>query len=157
MFIWHHLHASSLFAQLPEENFTLLCHLFGVLHRIHSHSHVNLMTASNLALCIAPNMLWRSSQVSPELEGKSTLQVNEYNNWLWTHEFILLILSRGMWHISYKFKIKIGGIDVQYINTVLLNYTQKLCCETGFQTWCKEENANFYTIITAVMPLTCCQ
>ncbi|XP_056601886.1 uncharacterized protein arhgap20b isoform X2 [Triplophysa dalaica] len=67
----------SLFAQLPEENFTLLCHLFGVLHRIHSHSHVNLMTASNLALCIAPNMLWRSSQVSPELEGKSTLQVAE--------------------------------------------------------------------------------
>ncbi|XP_057206336.1 uncharacterized protein arhgap20b isoform X2 [Triplophysa rosa] len=65
----------SLFAQLPEENFTLLCHLFGVLHRIHSHSHVNLMTASNLALCIAPNMLWRSSQVSPELDGKSTLQV----------------------------------------------------------------------------------
>ncbi|KAA0716678.1 Rho GTPase-activating protein 20 [Triplophysa tibetana] len=67
----------SLFAQLPEENFTLLCHLFGVLHRIHSHSHVNLMTASNLALCIAPNMLWRSSKVSPELEGKSTLQVAE--------------------------------------------------------------------------------
>lgn len=72
----------SLLAQLPEENVTLLCHLFGVLHRIHSHSHVNLMTAMNLALCIAPNMLWRLSQVSPELEGKSALQVAQLIQYL---------------------------------------------------------------------------
>ncbi|XP_073696188.1 uncharacterized protein arhgap20b [Garra rufa] len=65
----------SLLAQLPEENVTLLCHLFGVLHRIHTHSEVNQMTATNLALCIAPNMLWRSSQVSPDKEGQSVLQV----------------------------------------------------------------------------------
>ncbi|XP_067295305.1 rho GTPase-activating protein 20 isoform X2 [Pseudorasbora parva] len=66
---------NSLLAQLPEENVTLLCQLFGVLHRIHTHSEVNQMTASNLALCIAPNMLWRSSQISPEKEGQSVLQV----------------------------------------------------------------------------------
>ncbi|XP_048043277.1 uncharacterized protein arhgap20b [Megalobrama amblycephala] len=65
----------NLLAQLPEENVTLLCHLFGVLHRIHSHSEVNQMTATNLALCIAPNMLWRTSQISPEKEGQSVLQV----------------------------------------------------------------------------------
>ncbi|KAK2911137.1 hypothetical protein Q8A67_003270 [Cirrhinus molitorella] len=65
----------SLLAQLPEENVTLLCHLFGVLHRIHTHSEVNQMTATNLALCIAPNMLWRSSQISPDKEGQSVLQV----------------------------------------------------------------------------------
>ncbi|XP_039515701.1 rho GTPase-activating protein 20 [Pimephales promelas] len=65
----------SLLAQLPEKNVTLLCHLFGVLHRIHTHSEVNQMTATNLALCIAPNMLWRSSQISPEKEGQSVLQV----------------------------------------------------------------------------------
>ncbi|XP_043096125.1 uncharacterized protein arhgap20b isoform X2 [Puntigrus tetrazona] len=64
-----------LLAQLPEENCTLLCHLFGVLHKIHTHSEVNQMTATNLALCIAPNMLWRSSQISPDKEGQSVLQV----------------------------------------------------------------------------------
>uniref|UniRef100_A0A671N5A7 Rho GTPase activating protein 20b n=1 Tax=Sinocyclocheilus anshuiensis TaxID=1608454 RepID=A0A671N5A7_9TELE len=64
-----------LLAQLPEENVTLLCHLFGVLHRIHTHSEVNQMTATNLALCIAPNMLWRTSQISPDKEGQSVLQV----------------------------------------------------------------------------------
>lgn len=68
---------SSLLAQLPEENVTLLCHLFGVLHRIHTHSEVNQMTATNLALCIAPNMLWRSSQISPEQEGQSVLKVSQ--------------------------------------------------------------------------------
>ncbi|XP_016409453.1 uncharacterized protein LOC107741269 [Sinocyclocheilus rhinocerous] len=65
----------SLLAQLPEENVTLLCLLFGVLHRIHTHSEENQMTATNLALCIAPNMLWRSSQISPDKEGQSVLQV----------------------------------------------------------------------------------
>uniref|UniRef100_A0A9J7YPK4 Rho-GAP domain-containing protein n=1 Tax=Cyprinus carpio carpio TaxID=630221 RepID=A0A9J7YPK4_CYPCA len=64
-----------LLAQLPEENVTMLCHLFGVLHRIHTHSEVNQMTATNLALCIAPNMLWRSSQISADKEGQSVLQV----------------------------------------------------------------------------------
>uniref|UniRef100_A0A9J7XK80 Rho-GAP domain-containing protein n=4 Tax=Cyprinus carpio carpio TaxID=630221 RepID=A0A9J7XK80_CYPCA len=64
-----------LLAQLPEENVTLLCLLFGVLHKIHTHSEVNQMTATNLALCIAPNMLWRSSQISPDKEGQSVLRV----------------------------------------------------------------------------------
>ncbi|XP_065106097.2 uncharacterized protein arhgap20b [Paramisgurnus dabryanus] len=72
----------SLLSQLPEENVTLLCHLFGVLYRIHSHSHVNLMTAMNLALCVAPNMLWKSSQISPEQEGKNTLQVAQLIQYL---------------------------------------------------------------------------
>ncbi|XP_051517012.1 rho GTPase-activating protein 20 [Myxocyprinus asiaticus] len=67
----------SLLAQLPEENVTLLCHLFGMLHRIHTYSEVNQMTATNLALCIAPNMLWRSCQISPEQEGQNALQVAE--------------------------------------------------------------------------------
>ncbi|XP_055054821.2 uncharacterized protein arhgap20b [Misgurnus anguillicaudatus] len=72
----------SLLSQLPEENVTLLCHLFGVLYRIHSHSHVNLMTATNLALCVAPNMLWKSSQIIPEQEGKNTLQVAQLIQYL---------------------------------------------------------------------------
>ncbi|XP_026066537.1 T-cell activation Rho GTPase-activating protein-like [Carassius auratus] len=33
------------------------------------------MLLSGLALCIAPNMLWRSSQISADKEGQSILQV----------------------------------------------------------------------------------
>ncbi|XP_051966492.1 uncharacterized protein LOC127632057 [Xyrauchen texanus] len=72
----------SLLAQLPEENVTLLCHLFGMLHKIHTYSEVNQMTATNLALCIAPNMLWRSCQISPEQEGQNALQVAELIQYL---------------------------------------------------------------------------
>ncbi|TRY80182.1 hypothetical protein DNTS_003416 [Danionella cerebrum] len=66
--------ARSLVDQMPEENATLLCHLFCVLHKIHSLSEVNQMTAANLALCIAPNMLWRPPQIT-ENEGESVIQV----------------------------------------------------------------------------------
>ncbi|XP_058238520.1 uncharacterized protein arhgap20b isoform X1 [Hemibagrus wyckioides] len=65
----------SVLAKLPQVNRTLLCYVFGVLHHIHTHSDVNQMTASNLALCIAPNMLWRGTTVNPEQESQSTLEV----------------------------------------------------------------------------------
>ncbi|KAB5522797.1 hypothetical protein PHYPO_G00163540 [Pangasianodon hypophthalmus] len=61
-------------AKLPQVNRTLLCYVFGVLHHIHTHSDVNQMTASNLALCIAPNMLWRATTSNPEQESQSTLE-----------------------------------------------------------------------------------
>lgn len=61
--------------QLPEANFVLLHHLFGVLHHIEKNSEENQMTASNLALCIAPNMLWLPSPTGPEEESKSTRKV----------------------------------------------------------------------------------
>ncbi|EOB00307.1 Rho GTPase-activating protein 20, partial [Anas platyrhynchos] len=48
----------SLVNQLPDANLILLRHLFGVLHHIEQNSGVNQMNAFNLALCIAPNMLW---------------------------------------------------------------------------------------------------
>ncbi|XP_063058221.1 uncharacterized protein arhgap20b [Engraulis encrasicolus] len=48
---------ASLVSELPEENATLLRFVFWVLHHIHQHAEENQMTASNLALCIAPNML----------------------------------------------------------------------------------------------------
>ncbi|MCJ8748948.1 hypothetical protein PDJAM_G00170450 [Pangasius djambal] len=65
----------SVLAKLPQVNRTLLCYVFGVLHHIHTHSDVNQMTASNLALCIAPNMLWRATTSNPEQESQSTLEV----------------------------------------------------------------------------------
>ncbi|XP_015715648.1 rho GTPase-activating protein 20-like isoform X2 [Coturnix japonica] len=65
----------SLVNQLPEANLILLRHLFGVLHHIEQNSVVNQMNAFNLALCIAPNMLWLPSPTGPEEESKSTKKV----------------------------------------------------------------------------------
>ncbi|XP_015206970.1 rho GTPase-activating protein 20 isoform X2 [Lepisosteus oculatus] len=60
---------------LPEANVTLLRHLFGLLHHIEKKSEENQMTAFNLALCIAPNMLWLPVPAGPEEESKSTRKV----------------------------------------------------------------------------------
>ncbi|KAL8181322.1 UNVERIFIED_CONTAM: hypothetical protein K2H54_053830 [Gekko kuhli] len=65
----------SLVNQLPEANLILLRHLFGVLRHIEQNSVENQMNASNLALCIAPNMLWLPSPTGPEEESKSTKKV----------------------------------------------------------------------------------
>ncbi|XP_044293771.1 rho GTPase-activating protein 20-like isoform X1 [Varanus komodoensis] len=65
----------SLVNQLPEANLILLRHLFGVLHQIEQNSTENQMNAFNLALCIAPNMLWLPSPTGPEEESKSTKKV----------------------------------------------------------------------------------
>ncbi|KAM4697213.1 rho GTPase-activating protein 20-like [Rhinophrynus dorsalis] len=61
--------------QLPEANFILLQHLFAVLHHIEKNSEENQMTAFNLALCIAPNMLWLPTASDPEEESRSTKKV----------------------------------------------------------------------------------
>jgi len=66
---------NSLVNQLPEANFILLRHLFGVLHHIEQNSGVNQMNAFNLALCIAPNMLWLPRPTGPEEESRSTKKV----------------------------------------------------------------------------------
>ncbi|KAM3912364.1 rho GTPase-activating protein 20-like [Leptodactylus fuscus] len=65
----------SLLDQLPEANFILLQHLFAVLNHIEKNSEENQMTASNLAVCIAPNMLWLPIVNDPEEESKSTKKV----------------------------------------------------------------------------------
>uniref|UniRef100_A0A8C8RQE4 Rho-GAP domain-containing protein n=1 Tax=Pelusios castaneus TaxID=367368 RepID=A0A8C8RQE4_9SAUR len=65
----------SLVKQLPEANLILLRHLFGVLHHIEQNSGENQMNAFNLALCIAPNMLWLPTPTGPEEESRSTKKV----------------------------------------------------------------------------------
>ncbi|XP_058052623.1 rho GTPase-activating protein 20-like isoform X3 [Ahaetulla prasina] len=65
----------SLVKQLPEANLLLLRHLFGVLHHIEQNAVENQMNAFNLALCIAPNMLWLPSPTGPEEESKATKKV----------------------------------------------------------------------------------
>ncbi|XP_072532727.1 uncharacterized protein arhgap20b [Salminus brasiliensis] len=70
-----HTLAKSVLAKLPQENRSLLCYVFGMLHCIHKHADANQMTAANLALCIAPNMLWRSSPCTAEQESHNNLEV----------------------------------------------------------------------------------
>ncbi|KAL7834221.1 hypothetical protein SRHO_G00284680 [Serrasalmus rhombeus] len=67
--------AKSVLAKLPQANRSLLYYVFGMLHCIHTNADVNQMTAANLALCIAPNMLWRSSPCSAEQENQNNLEV----------------------------------------------------------------------------------
>ncbi|XP_063288130.1 rho GTPase-activating protein 20-like [Pelobates fuscus] len=61
--------------QLPDANAVLLQHLFAVLYHINENSEENQMTAFNLALCIAPNILWLPTPSDPEEETKSTKKV----------------------------------------------------------------------------------
>ncbi|KAG5843533.1 hypothetical protein ANANG_G00151920 [Anguilla anguilla] len=61
--------------ELPDANVTLLRHLFGLLYTIQEKSEENQMNAFNLALCIAPNMLWLPVPTGPEEESKSIQKV----------------------------------------------------------------------------------
>ncbi|XP_071068424.1 rho GTPase-activating protein 20 isoform X2 [Dasypus novemcinctus] len=65
-----------LLEQLPRANVVLLRYLFGVLHNIEQHSSSNQMTAFNLAVCIAPSVLWPPTSFSPELENEFTKKVS---------------------------------------------------------------------------------
>lgn len=49
---------SSFISTLPRMNGVLLRHLLVLLHKISSHSQENMMTASNLAICVGPSVLW---------------------------------------------------------------------------------------------------
>uniref|UniRef100_A0A8C7NAV4 Rho GTPase-activating protein 20 n=1 Tax=Oncorhynchus kisutch TaxID=8019 RepID=A0A8C7NAV4_ONCKI len=64
-----------LLSQLPEDNVTLLRYLFALLYHIQESSQENQMNALNLALCIAPNMLWLPVPKGPEEESQSTKKV----------------------------------------------------------------------------------
>nr|DBA32681.1 TPA: hypothetical protein GDO54_000454 [Pyxicephalus adspersus] len=65
-----------LLEKLPQMNVTLLRYLFGVLHCIEQRSDNNQMTAFNLAVCIAPSLLWLPNPSSPEAEGEFTRKVS---------------------------------------------------------------------------------
>uniref|UniRef100_A0A8C5P9I2 Rho GTPase activating protein 20 n=1 Tax=Leptobrachium leishanense TaxID=445787 RepID=A0A8C5P9I2_9ANUR len=65
-----------LLERLPEVNVMLLRYLFAVLHCIEQRSETNQMTAFNLAVCIAPSLLWLPSPASAETEGEFTRKVS---------------------------------------------------------------------------------
>ncbi|KAM4828389.1 rho GTPase-activating protein 20 isoform 2-T2 [Thomomys bottae] len=62
--------------QLPRANVVFLRYLFGVLYNIHQHCSSNQMTAFNLAVCIAPSILWPPTSSSPTLENEFTKKVS---------------------------------------------------------------------------------
>lgn len=62
--------------QLPSANVVLLRYLFGVLHSIQKQSEGNQMTAFNLAVCIAPSLLWPPAPTDPGTEGEFTKKVS---------------------------------------------------------------------------------
>ncbi|XP_067888948.1 rho GTPase-activating protein 20-like [Heterodontus francisci] len=64
-----------LLEQLPKLNTLLLYHVFGVLHNIEQQADENQMNAFNLAVCIAPSILWPPTPCSPEIESESTKKV----------------------------------------------------------------------------------
>lgn len=71
-----------LIEQLPRANVLLLRYLFGVLHTIEGHSQTNQMTAFNLAVCIAPSMLWLPTTSSPEVESEFTKKISLFVQYL---------------------------------------------------------------------------
>ncbi|XP_024142832.1 rho GTPase-activating protein 20 [Oryzias melastigma] len=67
---------------LPAENLLLLRHLIAVLHCIQGNAHDNQMNAFNLAVCIAPSILWPPAPSTPEMEGEATKKVCELVHFL---------------------------------------------------------------------------
>ncbi|NWT20085.1 RHG20 protein, partial [Vireo altiloquus] len=59
-----------LIEHLPRANAFLLRYIFGVLHVIEMRSEENQMNAFNLAVCIAPSLLWPPVSSTPDIESE---------------------------------------------------------------------------------------
>ncbi|XP_064265390.1 rho GTPase-activating protein 20 isoform X2 [Passer domesticus] len=59
-----------LLEHLPRANVVLLRYIFGVLHGIEMRSEENQMNAFNLAVCIAPSLLWPPVSSTPDIESE---------------------------------------------------------------------------------------
>ncbi|XP_036913250.1 T-cell activation Rho GTPase-activating protein [Sturnira hondurensis] len=70
----HRIEALKLVAdKLPRPNLLLLRHLVSVLHLISKNSEVSKMDASNLAICVGPNMLTRENDQTLSFEAQRDL------------------------------------------------------------------------------------
>nr|XP_018906166.1 PREDICTED: uncharacterized protein LOC109036419 [Bemisia tabaci] len=65
----HHklLRLKGVLQQLPRPNYILLSHFVCVLHHIARRSSQNLMSASNLGVCVGPSLLWSNNPHTPDL------------------------------------------------------------------------------------------
>lgn len=71
------VYAFRLIEQLPRANVVLLRYIFGVLHGIEMRSEENQMNAFNLAICIAPSLLWPPVSSTPDMESEFTKKVGD--------------------------------------------------------------------------------
>ncbi|XP_017558491.1 rho GTPase-activating protein 20 isoform X1 [Pygocentrus nattereri] len=55
---------------LPKEHCLLLKHVIAMLHYVQSHADHNQMNSSNLAVCIAPSLLWSNSSLTLQEDTK---------------------------------------------------------------------------------------
>ncbi|XP_054265488.1 rho GTPase-activating protein 20-like isoform X2 [Macrosteles quadrilineatus] len=64
----HHklLKIKGILAQLPKVNHSLLCHFLCVLHHISRRAPHNLMSTSNLGVCVGPSLLWSDAMCVTE-------------------------------------------------------------------------------------------
>uniref|UniRef100_A0A8C0F6A0 Rho GTPase activating protein 20 n=1 Tax=Bubo bubo TaxID=30461 RepID=A0A8C0F6A0_BUBBB len=65
-----------LIEQLPRANVVLLRYIFGVLHGIEMRSEENQMNAFNLAICIAPSLLWPPVSSTPDIESEFAKKIS---------------------------------------------------------------------------------
>ncbi|CAH1798595.1 unnamed protein product [Owenia fusiformis] len=65
-----------LYDELPEDNFLVLKYLIRFLNEVSTHSDVNKMTASNIAIVFGPNLVWSKNQVSLSALGHINLFTN---------------------------------------------------------------------------------
>ncbi|XP_071503880.1 uncharacterized protein [Diadema antillarum] len=65
----------SLMEQLLDINMVLLRHIFCVLHYVSLHSDENNMTSYNLAVCVAPSMLWPPANAGPSIQAMATKKI----------------------------------------------------------------------------------
>lgn len=72
--------------RLPKHNSLLLRYLLAMLHGIESNAKENQMTSFNLAVCIAPSMLWPpGAPCNPEVEGEGAKKVCELVKFMIEH------------------------------------------------------------------------
>ncbi|KAM7375321.1 hypothetical protein PAMA_014429 [Pampus argenteus] len=77
--------------RLPKHNVLLLRYLLAMLHGIEGNAHENQMTSFNLAVCIAPSMLWPPGEpCSPEVEGEGAKKVCELVKFMIEHCQLIL-------------------------------------------------------------------
>ncbi|KAM7365405.1 hypothetical protein PAMP_016336 [Pampus punctatissimus] len=77
--------------RLPKHNVLLLRYLLAMLHGIEGNAHENQMTSFNLAVCIAPSMLWPpGAPCSPEVEGEGAKKVCELVKFMIEHCQLIL-------------------------------------------------------------------
>lgn len=80
--------------KLPRPNLLLLKHLLSVLYLVSKNAEVSKMDASNLAICVGPNMLTRENDQSLSLEAQKDLNNQVCSSLFWETQFLFSLPAR---------------------------------------------------------------